>query len=292
MLLSQPERTKTSTISSALTDLFSYHPSLPSVFPSTLSRFYPTLDASINSLSPGLHNPHTFLHLFPLCTLQWAHYRPADSRETAMAKPYPDIAFYNLPRAGMSDIFPPSYLSLGLWSPKGKQPVAGTLGAWRRLYFFLNPRKTILTYIVMQLPKARTSLQVYYTEGNGSPESFSHTAQLPQMLAAKPEPVTRVLRLSAPSFLCTITEKSSYGSRWRTWEDSKKVLSALEAQSSGTGVPELKAIMVCTYQSPFISLSPSVTFIIKNTGTREGHKLESEECSGALAAFRGFLFHF
>ena len=73
MLLPQPEWTKTSTVSSALTDLFSYHLPLPSVFPSTLSGFHPTLDASINSLPPGLHNPHTFLHLFPLSTLQWAH---------------------------------------------------------------------------------------------------------------------------------------------------------------------------------------------------------------------------
>lgn len=292
MLLSQPGRTKTSTISSALTDLFSYHPSLPSVFPSTLSRFYPTLGASINSLSPGLHNPHTFLHLFPLCTLQWAHYRPADSREIAMAKPHPDIAFYNLPRAGMSDIFPPSYLSLGLWSPKGKQPVAGTLGAWRRLYFFVNPRKTILTYIVMQLPKARTSLQVHYTEGNGSPESFSHTAQLPQMLVAKPEPVTRVLGSQhLPSF-APLRKSLPMGPGGGHGRTAGKCFLLSQRRARARGVPELKAIMVCTYQSPFISLSPPVTFIIKNTGTGEGHELESEECSGALAAFRGFLFHF
>lgn len=43
------------------------------------------------------------------------------------------------------------------------------------------------------------------------------------------------------------------------------------------GVPELKAITVCTYQSPFISLSPPVTFIIEDTGTKEGQELESEE---------------
>lgn len=254
MLLPQPEWAKTSTISSALTDLFSYHLSLPSVFPSTLSRFYSTLDASIDSLSLGLCNPHAFLHLFPLSTLQWAHNRPADSRETAMANPHSDVALYSLPRACTADIIPPSYLSL--WSPMGKQPAAGTLGARRGLYFFLNSRKTILTYIIMQPPEAGTSLQAHYTEENGSPESFSHTAQLSQMLVVKPEPVTRVLGLSAPSLLCTITEKSSYGSGWRTWEDGRKVLSAVQHRARALGVPELKVIMVCTYQSPFISPFP------------------------------------
>ena len=43
------------------------------------------------------------------------------------------------------------------------------------------------------------------------------------------------------------------------------------------GVPELKAITVCTYQSPFISLSPPVTFIIEDTGTKEGQELEGRE---------------
>lgn len=233
MLLPQPEWTKTSTISSARTDLFSYHLSLPSVFPSTLSRFYSTLDASIDSLSPGLCNPHTFLHLFPLSTLQWAHYHPADKRETAMAKPHSDVALYSLPRACTADIIPPSYLSLR--SPMGKQPVAGTLGARRGLYFFLNSRKTILTYIVMQPPEAGTSLQVHYTEGNGSPESFSHTAQLSQMLVVKPELVTRVTLSAFPPL-------HHYGKvlLWVRVEDMgrrQKSAFCCAAQSSGTGGP-------------------------------------------------------
>lgn len=164
---------------------------------------------------------------------------------------------------------------------------------------FLNPRKNIFTYALVQpYETGRTSLQVPSTlQETKAQKAFITQPCFHHMLVAEPEQGNQalghgVLFPSAPSQESPplFEVEDTAGQQGKCFVTSSQQLRSPRGGTPATS-QELNAIRVYTYQSPVISLAPGHS-LWRTQAAGKGRSSNQEHAQAPFAVVNSFLFHF